>query len=160
MVSAYARSAMRVTSVFKSSCCRVFCLALALAFGAMPMVARADVLIGTNGERFVGTVIEETTNTVVFESELGGRLILPRRRFANSSEHRRLNQQPDDPSGRTHQYSRHATSTNAFPGSRPASATTAPTGSSSSRANGCGASSNTSRTRRSSLTATNWMNRR
>ena len=78
MVSAYARSAMRVTSVFKSSCCRVFCLALALAFGAMPMVARADVLIGTNGERFVGTVIEETTNTVVFESDLGGRLALPR----------------------------------------------------------------------------------
>jgi hypothetical protein len=38
--------------------------------------ARADVLISTNGERFVGTVIEETTNIVVFESNLGGRLIL------------------------------------------------------------------------------------
>ena len=49
--------------------------ALVLAVFVLP--ARADVLIGTNGERFVGTVIEETTNTVVFESDLGGRLTLP-----------------------------------------------------------------------------------
>jgi hypothetical protein len=48
----------------------------ALAFGALPLLARADVLIGTNGERFVGTVISETTN-VVFESEFGGRLAIP-----------------------------------------------------------------------------------
>ena len=50
----------------------------ALAFGAMTLLAHADVLIGLNGERFVGKVIEETTNTVVFESELGGRLSFPR----------------------------------------------------------------------------------
>jgi len=47
---------------------------------AMPVVvawcARADVLISTNGERFVGTIIAETTNAVMFESELGGRLTL------------------------------------------------------------------------------------
>ncbi|HWW00203.1 MAG TPA: hypothetical protein VNZ64_10950, partial [Candidatus Acidoferrum sp.] len=40
--------------------------------------ARADVLIGINGERFVGTIIEEAPDAVVFESELGGRLIVPR----------------------------------------------------------------------------------
>ncbi len=44
----------------------------------LPLLARGDVLIGTNGERFVGTVFEETTNVVVFESELGGRLTFPR----------------------------------------------------------------------------------
>jgi hypothetical protein len=38
--------------------------------------ARADVLIATNGERFVGTIIEETTNIVVFQSGLSGRLTL------------------------------------------------------------------------------------
>ena len=47
----------------------------------LPLPARADVLIGTNGERFVGAVIEETTNSVVFESELGGRLTFPRTRI-------------------------------------------------------------------------------
>jgi hypothetical protein len=43
----------------------------------MTLLARADVLVGTNGERFVGTVIEQTTNSVVFDSELGGRLTFP-----------------------------------------------------------------------------------
>ena len=38
----------------------------------------ADVLVGTNGERFVGTVVQETTNGVVFDSELAGRLTFPR----------------------------------------------------------------------------------
>jgi hypothetical protein len=40
--------------------------------------ARGDVLVGTNGERFIGKVIEEATNNVVFESELGGRLTFSR----------------------------------------------------------------------------------
>jgi hypothetical protein len=44
---------------------------------ATALLARADVLVGTNGERFVGTVIEETATNVVFESELGGRLVFP-----------------------------------------------------------------------------------
>ena len=43
------------------------------------MTARADVLVGTNGERFVGPVVEETADSVVFASELGGRLTLPRK---------------------------------------------------------------------------------
>jgi hypothetical protein len=51
-------------------------LLCAVVLGAMPLLAHGDVLIGTNGERFVGTVIEESTN-VVFESELGGRLTFP-----------------------------------------------------------------------------------
>lgn len=37
-------------------------------------LARGDVLVCTNGERFVGTAIEQTNNNVVFESELAGRL--------------------------------------------------------------------------------------
>lgn len=43
----------------------------------MTLLVHADVLTGTNGERFVGTVIAETTTNVVFDSELGGRLIFP-----------------------------------------------------------------------------------
>jgi hypothetical protein len=44
--------------------------------GVIPSLACADVLIVTNGERFVGTVVSETTN-VVFQSEFGGRLAIP-----------------------------------------------------------------------------------
>jgi hypothetical protein len=46
--------------------------------GWLTLLARADVLTGTNGERFVGTVVKETSNHVVFDSELGGRLTFPR----------------------------------------------------------------------------------
>src|SRR6266705_3314623 len=47
------------------------------ALGLVPLPAWSDVLTGKNGERFVGTVIEETTNRVVFDSELAGRLTFP-----------------------------------------------------------------------------------
>jgi Protein of unknown function, DUF481 len=47
------------------------------AFGVMTWLAHGDVLTGTNGERFVGTIIEETTNSVLFDSELAGRLTFP-----------------------------------------------------------------------------------
>jgi hypothetical protein len=50
---------------------------LALVFGGMTLIARGDVLVSTNGERFVGTVIEETTSNVVFDSEFAGRLTFP-----------------------------------------------------------------------------------
>jgi len=50
---------------------------LLAAICLVPLSARADVLLGTNGERFVGTVIEQTTNQVVFDSELAGRLTFP-----------------------------------------------------------------------------------
>jgi hypothetical protein len=43
--------------------------------------AFADVLVGINGERFVGKVIEESADTVVFESETAGRLVVPRNRI-------------------------------------------------------------------------------
>jgi hypothetical protein len=49
----------------------------ALISAALPLLVRADVLVGTNGERFVGTVIEETATNIVFESELAGRLTFP-----------------------------------------------------------------------------------
>lgn len=42
---------------------------------------RADVLTGDNGEKFVGQLVCETNGTVVFESELGGRLVFPRGRI-------------------------------------------------------------------------------
>jgi putative salt-induced outer membrane protein YdiY len=50
-----------------------------LLFSAL--ASRADVLVGTNGERFVGTIIEEKAEAVVFESELGGRITIPRGRI-------------------------------------------------------------------------------
>ncbi len=53
---------------------RVTTSALVLAAAGF---ARADVLVGTNGERFVGTVIQETATNVVFDSELAGRLNFP-----------------------------------------------------------------------------------
>jgi putative salt-induced outer membrane protein YdiY len=65
---------MHTASTLKSRSRRVCGIWLALA--ALAISARADVLISTNGERFVGTIIAETTNTVVFESQLGGRLTL------------------------------------------------------------------------------------
>jgi len=49
-----------------------------LLFAALPLLAHGDLLVSTNGERFVGTVIEETTSNVVFVSELAGRLTFPR----------------------------------------------------------------------------------
>jgi hypothetical protein len=67
---------MRASSVFKSDRCGVFGFWLALVLAAFALPARADVLIATNGERFVGTLIEETTNIVVFQSGLSGRLTL------------------------------------------------------------------------------------
>ena len=58
-------------------------LTVALLGGfALAWTAHADVLIGTNGERFVGTIIQETTNGVVFDSELAGRLTFPRSKIS------------------------------------------------------------------------------
>jgi putative salt-induced outer membrane protein YdiY len=51
---------------------------LGLALYVMASVGRADVLMGVDGERFVGKVIEETADTVVFESAIGGRMTIPR----------------------------------------------------------------------------------
>jgi len=41
----------------------------------------ADIIHGSNGERFVGTVLEERDDVIVFESESAGRLTLPRARI-------------------------------------------------------------------------------
>jgi hypothetical protein len=53
-----------------------------LLFGMVvgTLSARGDVLVGTNGERFIGTVVQETANQVVFDSEFAGRLVLPQSR--------------------------------------------------------------------------------
>jgi putative salt-induced outer membrane protein YdiY len=49
-----------------------------LTFSSLVTPGRGDVLIGTNGERFAGKVVTETADTVVFDSELAGRLTIPR----------------------------------------------------------------------------------
>jgi len=48
----------------------------------LPVTGFADELIGKNGERFIGKVIEETSETVVFESETVGRQVIPRSRIS------------------------------------------------------------------------------
>lgn len=54
---------------------------LATALCSVAVFARADVLIGTNGDRFTGNVVAETADAVVFDTELGGRLTVPRSRI-------------------------------------------------------------------------------
>lgn len=61
--------------------CRRRALALALALWSAALPAWADVLLGTNGDRFTGKVVAETVDSVVFDSELGGKLIIPRARI-------------------------------------------------------------------------------
>lgn len=51
---------------------------LATVFCSLVLPARSDVLLGTNGDRITGKVVQETAESVVFDSELGGRLIVPR----------------------------------------------------------------------------------
>jgi len=51
---------------------------LALALVAITLTLPADVLIGKNGERFIGKVVEETAEAFVFESEIGGRITIRR----------------------------------------------------------------------------------
>lgn len=56
------------------------CLALALCVLTPP--ALADVLIGTNGDRFTGKVVQEIADSVIFDTELGGKLTIPRSRIS------------------------------------------------------------------------------
>jgi uncharacterized protein DUF481 len=48
---------------------------------AAPILARADIIVATNGERFVGKIILETPEKIIFESELGGRLTIARKQI-------------------------------------------------------------------------------
>ncbi len=59
---------------------RLLIVFTALLLAATPL-ARSDSVITISGERFVGKVIRETPKDVVFESELGGRLTIPRDRI-------------------------------------------------------------------------------
>jgi hypothetical protein len=56
-------------------------LSLALLFWGGVLTGRADILVGTNGERFAGKVAEETADAVVFDSEIAGRIRIPRSRI-------------------------------------------------------------------------------
>jgi putative salt-induced outer membrane protein YdiY len=49
-----------------------------MALCGVALAGQSDVLIGTNGERFTGKVAVETPDLVIFDSELGGRLTIPR----------------------------------------------------------------------------------
>jgi hypothetical protein len=57
--------------------CKIFIYGSALGLLLSAIAGRADSLICTNGERFVGTIVSESVTNVVFESELAGRLIFP-----------------------------------------------------------------------------------
>lgn len=50
--------------------------ALALCAGVCP--ALADTIVGTNGDRLSGKVVEENASSITFDSELVGRLTIPR----------------------------------------------------------------------------------
>lgn len=63
------------------SCTMRTLLGVALTLWGVVLPGRPDVLIGTNGERFAGRVLEETATAVVFDSELGGRITIPRSRI-------------------------------------------------------------------------------
>ena len=56
-------------------------LGVTLSFWWVVLPMSADILIGTNGDRFTGKVLEETAGSVVFDSELGGKLTIPRTRI-------------------------------------------------------------------------------
>lgn len=66
----------RSSQMAPMACRSIMAVWLVLGLAVVPLAASADVLIATNGERFVGTILTETTNAVVFESGLGGRLTL------------------------------------------------------------------------------------
>lgn len=77
-------------------------LGVVLCLAGLP--AAADVLIGVNGERFVGKVIEDKGDSIVFESETGGRMSIARSRV------RELQRTPGTQASQTNQLS--LTSTN------------------------------------------------
>jgi hypothetical protein len=47
----------------------------------LSVAAYGDVLISTNGEKLIGRVFSETPDAVVFESEVAGRVTIPRQRI-------------------------------------------------------------------------------
>ena len=53
-------------------------LGVALLSWAVVLPGSADLLVGTNGDRFSGKVVEERADGVVFDLDLGGRLYIPR----------------------------------------------------------------------------------
>jgi len=87
--------------------------ALGLALCGVAVEARADVLIGTNGDRLTGKVIEETADAVVFDAELGGRLTVPRSSIRDLQRAAPANAEPQTPA-------------NELSGSPPGSATRQP----------------------------------
>ena len=56
--------------------------------------ALADTLIATNDERFVGVILEETTNTIIFQSDLAGKITLPRASIREIQRSPRVQQSP------------------------------------------------------------------
>jgi hypothetical protein len=111
-------------------------LSLALALWGVVLPGRPDVLIGTNGERFAGRVLEETTNTVVFDSELAGRLTIPRSRIQEIQRITPAPQKAPNPAPAISDPPPTRLPRRTWPGGHLELASTAPTGSNSSRMNG------------------------
>src|SRR5262245_23665454 len=53
-------------------------LLVAAAVTVLVGTASADELVGTNGERFVGRIVEEKPDSVIVSSEIAGTITVPR----------------------------------------------------------------------------------
>jgi len=90
-----------------STCIPPWVRLLLLVSLMIPAPSFADVLVGVNGERFVGKVVVETADNVIFESEIGGRLTVPRSRI------REIQRPPISPPAQTNLTATAATTTQA-----------------------------------------------
>jgi hypothetical protein len=66
---------------------RPACLGLAVAFGALVLPLNADVVELTNGDRYQGKVVSMTEGFLDFQSEIQGRVKLPRDKVATITLH-------------------------------------------------------------------------
>ncbi len=69
--------------VFRSTAC----LGLAVAFGTFVLPMKADVVELTNGDRYQGRVVSMTESLLEFQSEIQGRVKLPREKVATITLH-------------------------------------------------------------------------
>lgn len=67
--------------------CSFLCLFFTTAAGLLILPLRADVLELTNGDHYRGTVLSMSQTTVDFQSEVQGRLRLPRAKVASITFH-------------------------------------------------------------------------
>jgi len=63
------------------------CLGLAVALGSLALPLKADVVELTNGDRYQGKVVSMTEGFLEFQSEIQGRVSLPREKVATITLH-------------------------------------------------------------------------